>query len=273
MSQSQEYDELIKMGFTEVPQTRGRVSCKVELAIPSIQGITYKVYSTGFARVKSGRSMWAINPRVNRKPTPVTVDKCYELIATHATKKIAKLNGSTRMASVSATNPQNNQPIPTAMYTDDQLFDTAKALIDQNGQTTTLEVKTELRKQQFNAKQNDVSEGMLRLARAGKLDYEQSSDYRIYKLPDPHAVAPASSTGSNIDEATDSIIAVTGIHKAAVSETSRLEEDLSIDGATAAKLGSYLENTYGISASATPLNLAPGFTVLDLQKHIETNKQ
>lgn len=68
--------------------------------------------------------------------------------------------------------------------------ETAKRLIDENGETTTLDVKQDLRSQGYWAKQADVSDHMMNLGSQGDFEWDDNGQYRTYyerpvALPSP----------------------------------------------------------------------------------------
>lgn len=69
------------------------------------------------------------------------------------------------------------------LFKDQDVLNVATKLIKKNGQTTTLEVKQELRNQRFWAVQADVSGVMDALAESGLLEHNFGAPYRTYTLP------------------------------------------------------------------------------------------
>jgi hypothetical protein len=62
------------------------------------------------------------------------------------------------------------------------VYDVALDLIEENGSTTTLDVKNELRTRGFFAKQADVSEFMLEVAAEEKWDFTYNGVHRVYTI-------------------------------------------------------------------------------------------
>jgi len=60
------------------------------------------------------------------------------------------------------------------------IYECALRLLQQNGMTTTLEVKMDLRQQGYIAFQNDVSHWMDRIAREEDWKYVCNGEFRIY---------------------------------------------------------------------------------------------
>jgi predicted DNA-binding WGR domain protein len=66
--------------------------------------------------------------------------------------------------------------------TKEDVLDTAETLMNDNGSTTTLDVKNKLRNLGFQAMQADVSRWMDELAREERWNYNQQSGHRVYTL-------------------------------------------------------------------------------------------
>jgi hypothetical protein len=66
--------------------------------------------------------------------------------------------------------------------TKSDVYDVALDLIEENGSTTTLDVKTELRARNFSARQADVSEHMIEIAAEEKWGFSFNGVHRVYKI-------------------------------------------------------------------------------------------
>lgn len=164
-----------------------------------------------------------------------------------------------RLSRHSATVPiqaTQTQKIPTVKYDSTQLMDSINELIDQNGSTTTKEVKEHLRSKGLRAIQDDVSADMDSLARQGALTYTAGS-WRTYYRPssDPTTVAvsaqqvPAPQTPAPkvpaASQAISLVSGVTGVHPSAISGGSRLVEDLGVDSVAYSQIESEFESATG----------------------------
>lgn len=66
--------------------------------------------------------------------------------------------------------------------TESKILKTALELIDDNGQTTTLEVKNELRENNYWATQSQISDAMTSFENVGIFDATSAGDHNVYVL-------------------------------------------------------------------------------------------
>ena len=78
----------------------------------------------------------------------------------------------------------------------------ATMLMDENGNTTTLEVKNVLRAQGYNACQSDISSFMRDLAVREKWQVEDTGNHKTYTLPDYSSPAAPVATRGTVSELT-----------------------------------------------------------------------
>ena len=76
---------------------------------------------------------------------------------------------------------RSSRPQPKADKTEIKL--TAERLMNTSGQTTTLNVKNNLRNRGFLAFQNEISELMTQIANEHNWDHSHNGQFRIYSLP------------------------------------------------------------------------------------------
>lgn len=81
--------------------------------------------------------------------------------------------------------------------TKSDVYDTAMDLIEDNGTTSTLEVKMELRNRGFFAKQADVSEFMLEIADEEKWSFTYNGVHRVYTIDTATATVTSNQSLSN----------------------------------------------------------------------------
>jgi len=140
---------------------------------------------------------------------------------------------------------------------------TAEKLMNDNGSTTTLDVKNTMRKDGYFAEQSVVSDHMRTLNSEEDWDYTSNGSFNTYSLP---AVPTSSTTSTDVIDMIESLF---NIHKYAMSDKSRLGEDLGLDKLQIVDLAMECERVHGFTLL---INMNGNTTIGEIQKEIKDNQ-
>lgn len=146
----------------------------------------------------------------------------------------------------------------------------AEALMNKNGSTTTLDVKTALRQGGYFAEQNVVSDFMTELK--AELDWDSSSNgkFNTYSIPDPITVSSSNVQTGTVNKVGQVIINMIeklfSIHKYAMSDKSRIGTDLGLTSIQIEDLALECERTIGMDYTIDLRR--PDTTIEDIEKAI-----